>query len=268
MSRIIAFANQKGGVGKTTTCVNLADAFTLMNRSVLLVDFDPQGNATMGSGIDKNTLQLSANEVLLQEATLDQAVQASPLGFDVLPSNGELTVAEVGLLQMDHREQRLKTALRASQKIYDFVLIDCPPSLNMLTVNALVAADSVIIPLQCEYYALEGLSALLGTVDQLTKTVNPTLEVEGLLRTMVDNRSRLTQEISEQLQTHFSDKLYQTLIPRNVRVAEAPSHGMSVIKHDKKSSGAEAYIALAGEILRRHDKKISSLSQNSMQSAE
>jgi chromosome partitioning protein len=256
MTRILAIANQKGGVGKTTTCVNLAASLAATQRRVLLVDLDPQGNATMGCGIDKMNLETSACDVLLGDATAADTIVSAPEGnFAVLPGNEDLTLAEVKLLQEIGREMRLRKALAPVAGLYDFVLIDCPPSINMLTVNALTAADGVLIPMQCEYYALEGLSALLNTVEQVRDTVNPDLEIYGLLRTMVDPRINLSNEVSEQLVTHFNDKVFRTVVPRNVRLAEAPSFGRPVLFHDRSSRGALAYLALAGEVLRREDER-------------
>ncbi len=250
MARVIAITNQKGGVGKTTTTVNLSSSLAATKQRVLLIDLDPQGNATAGCGLDKKSFTESINEVLLGQVSAEKAVVHTDWGFDVLPANGNLTLAEVQLLQMNNREKTLKKALKNLIDQYDYILIDCPPSLNMLTVNALVASNSVIIPIQCEYYALEGLTSLLGNIERIRVSVNTELEIEGLLRTMYDGRNRLTNEVSEQLLKHFGDKVYHTVIPRNVRVAEAPSHGMPIIAYDKYSQGAIAYLALAGEILK------------------
>jgi len=253
VSHIFAIANQKGGVGKTTTSVNLAASLARMNKKVLLVDLDPQGNATMGSGIEKNDLQSSVYDLLVEQTPLLQITVKSPdAGFDLLPANGDLTAAEVELLDKDGREHRLRDSLSQASTPYDYILIDCPPSLNMLTINALVAADGVLIPMQCEYYALEGLSALSQTVQAVSGSLNPTLKIEGILRTMYDPRNKLSQEVSDQLIDHFGETVYRTIVPRNVRLAEAPSFGLPVIVYDKTSRGALAYIALAGEILRRH----------------
>ncbi len=252
MTRVIAVANQKGGVGKTTTSVNLAASLSAAKRRVLLADLDPQGNATMGSGVDKAALEKSTYDVLMGEATaLQVAVPATEAGYMLLPSNSDLTGAEVGLLEELGRELRLRKALMPVKDDYDYVIVDCPPALNMLTVNALVAADTVMIPMQCEYYALEGLSALLDTVEKIKRILNPNLRVEGLLRTMFDPRNNLANQVSAQLVHHIGDKVYRTIIPRNVRLAEAPSHGLPVLLYDKSSRGALAYLALAGEILRR-----------------
>ena len=258
MTRVLAVANQKGGVGKTTTCVNLAASLAATHRRVLLVDMDPQGNATMGCGINKTDLELTTCDVLLGDATAaDTIISAPEGGFAVLPGNEDLTLAEVRLLQELGREMRLRQALAPVRGLYDFILIDCPPSINMLTVNALTAADGVLIPMQCEYYALEGLSSLLNTIEQVKNSVNPELEVYGLLRTMVDPRINLSNEVSDQLLAHFNDKVFRTVVPRNVRLAEAPSFGKPVLYHDKTSRGALAYLALAGEVLRREDERLS-----------
>ncbi|MFC1796656.1 ParA family protein [Pseudomonadota bacterium] len=255
-ARIIAVANQKGGVGKTTTCVNLAAAFSSMNYPVALLDMDPQGNATTGSGIDTRKLMVSACEVLLGERSIEDTIlQPEGLQLDLLPANGDLTAAEVMLLQQDEREFALKRALEPVLEHYDWIFIDCPPSLNMLTLNALAAADSVLIPMQCEYYALEGLSALLNTIEQVRTSINANLAIEGILRTMYDGRNNLAAAVSDQLTENFGDLVYRTLIPRNIRVAEAPSYGLPVLLYDPRSKGALAHVALAGEMLRRYDKK-------------
>jgi len=254
MTKIIAVANQKGGVGKTTTAVNLAASLAASRRRVLMVDMDPQGNATMGCGIDKSDLEVSAVDVLMGDAPAKEAVQRAGQGdFDVIPANADLTAAEVRLLNEFGRETRLRTALEPLTGEYDYILIDCPPSINMLTVNALTAASGVLIPMQCEYYALEGLSSLLSTVEQIREAVNPGLELEGLLRTMFDPRNNLANEVSGQLIMHFGSKVYRTVIPRNVRLAEAPSFGLPALYHDKYSRGALAYLALAGEIVRSEE---------------
>ena len=250
-ARIIAVANQKGGVGKTTTAVNLAAALARTPKRVLLVDLDPQGNATMGSGIDKRELRASTTDVLLEEMHAQAAIVRTAEEFDLLPGNIDLTAAEIELMDEDGREQRLKRALDSVRANYDFIIIDCPPALSLLTLNALTAADSVLVPMQCEYYALEGLSALLDTIEALKGRLNPALEVEGVLRTMFDVRNNLANAVSAELTNHFGDRVFRTIVPRNVRVAEAPSHGQSIVGYDRASRGGVAYLGLAGEVLRR-----------------
>lgn len=256
VAKIIAITNQKGGVGKTTTSVNLAASLAATKRRVLLIDLDPQGNATMGSGVDKRTVGASVYDVLVEDRDIASTVlPAGQAGFYLLPANDDLTGAEIALLDLPQREQRLKRAIEAARLDYDYILIDCPPSLSMLTLNALVATEWVIIPMQCEYFALEGLSALIRTLDKLRNTLNPQLQVGGVLRTMFDPRNNLANDVSAQLVEHFGDRVYRTVIPRNVRVAEAPSHGLPVLLYDRASRGAQAYLALAGEVLRRADQE-------------
>lgn len=255
MAKTIAVTNQKGGVGKTTTAINLAASLVATKRKVLLVDLDPQGNATMGSGILKDEVEQSTYELLTTKVSAQDCLLTSEKsGFDLIAANGDLTAAEVELIQVIGREQRLKQKLQPLQAAYDYILIDCPPSLNLLTVNAMTAADSVLIPVQCEYYALEGLASLMETIEQIRLMVNPQLAIEGVLRTMFDARNSLSNDVSAELKQHFGDQLFRTIIPRNVRLAEAPSHGLSVLHYDRTSKGALAYLALAGELIRRRGK--------------
>jgi chromosome partitioning protein len=256
MARIIAVVNQKGGVGKTTTSVNLAAALCATKQRVLLVDLDSQGNATMGVGVNKNALERTCRDVLLAVCRPDEAIQnLNALGFALLPANGDMTEAEVRLRESADGDRALQVALSTVSPRYDYVLLDCPPALSKLTLNALVAADSVLIPMQCEYYALEGLSMLLDTIQQIRAVINPRLQIMGLLRTMFDQRNNLAEQVSAQLTEHFGDKVFRTVIPRNVRLAEAPSHGLPGTVYDPQSSGAKAYLALAVEILWREKKR-------------
>lgn len=260
MGNIFAVTNQKGGVGKTTTTVNLAASLADAGKKVLMIDLDPQGNATTGCGIDKDAIEVSSYDVIMAEAKASDAIiRPEGLGFDVMPTNTDLTAAEVQLLDIKLREHRLRLALESSKEKYDFILIDCPPSLSMLTVNALVASKGVLIPIQCEYYALEGLTSLLRTIERVKQRANPALEVTGMVRTMFDARNNLANQVSRQLISHFQGKVFHSIIPRNVRLAEAPSHGLPVLNYDRTSRGSIAYMALASELMRR-DKKATSAS--------
>ncbi len=253
MSRIIAIANQKGGVGKTTTAVNLACGLAQNGQRVLLVDLDPQGNATMGAGVEKRTAMPTAYQVLLEQADIPSSrLRSQRGGFDVVPANRELSGSEIDMVEIESREYRLKTELAKVADQYDFVLIDCAPTLNLLTVNALAAADAVLIPMQCEYYALEGLTDLVATIKKVKARLNPGIEIEGLLRVMYDPRSTLAQQVASELKSHFGDKVFNTVIPRNVRLAEAPSHGLPGVVYDPASKGAQAYLELAREVLARY----------------
>ncbi|ALR92853.1 MULTISPECIES: ParA family protein [Vibrio] len=254
MGKIVAIANQKGGVGKTTTCINLAASMAATKRKVLVIDLDPQGNATMASGVDKYMVDATAYDLLVEDTPFDQVACTQTTGkYDLIAANGDVTAAEIKLMEVFAREVRLKNALSSVRDNYDFIFIDCPPSLNLLTINAMAAADSVLVPMQCEYFALEGLTALMDTISKLAAVVNENLKIEGLLRTMYDPRNRLSNEVSDQLKKHFGNKVYRTVIPRNVRLAEAPSHGKPAMYYDKYSAGAKAYLALAGEMLRREE---------------
>lgn len=253
-ARVFCIANQKGGVGKTTTAINLAAGLALEGQRVLLVDLDPQGNATMGSGIDKGSLAFNLYQVLIGETTIEQArVRSEAGGYDVLPANRELSGAEMDLIQMEERERQLKQALATVGAQYDYVLIDCPPTLSLLTLNGLAAAHGVIIPMQCEYFALEGLSDLVNTIKRVHRNINEDLRVIGLLRVMFDPRVTLQQQVSRQLEQHFGDKVFDTVVPRNVRLAEAPSHGLPGVTYDRQSRGAKAYIEFAREMIKREE---------------
>jgi len=254
VGKVIAIANQKGGVGKTTTAVNLAASMAATRRKVLLIDLDPQGNATMGSGVDKYEVETSIYDLLIDQKPVSDVIVTETSGkYHLIAANADVTAAEIKLMEVFARETRLRRALEPIRNDYDYIFIDCPPSLNLLTVNAMAAADSVLVPMQCEYYALEGLTALMDTIEQLASVVNPDLAIEGLLRTMYDPRNRLANDVSEQLKNHFGDKVYRTVIPRNVRLAEAPSFGAPAMYYDKGSSGSRAYLALAGEVIRRDE---------------
>ncbi|MGR6860241.1 ParA family protein [Aliivibrio salmonicida] len=254
MGKVISIANQKGGVGKTTTAVNLAASMAATHRKILLIDLDAQGNATMASGVDKYDVDATAYELLVDEVPFEKVViEETSGGYDLIAANGDLTAAEIKLMEVFAREVRLRNMISSIRGNYDFIFIDCPPALNLLTINAMAASDSVLVPMQCEYYALEGLTALIDTIGKLAAVVNADLKIEGLLRTMFDPRNRLANDVSDQLKKHFGDKVYRTIIPRNVRLAEAPSHGKPAMYYDKYSNGAKAYLALAGEIIRRDE---------------
>jgi chromosome partitioning protein len=255
MARVLAVTNQKGGVGKTTTGINLAASLARTRKRVMLVDMDPQGNATTGSGVSKNDTLVTVYEVLIGAHRIEEAIVDTGSGYDLVAANSELAGAQVELMEIERRERRLRDALEGVLDRYDYILIDCPPALNILTINALVAANAVMIPMQCEYFAMEGLSSLVATIRKIRETHNPGLRIEGLLRTMFDARNSLSNEVSAQLREHFGDKVYRTIIPRNIRLAEAPSYGKPAIAYDAQSKGAQAYLALAGEILRRDQER-------------
>ncbi len=256
VANVFCIANQKGGVGKTTTAINLAAALAILRKRVLLIDLDPQGNATMGSGIDKNKVEHNLYQVLIGDSTIAQArVKSEAGGYDVLPANRELSGAEIDLIQMDQREQQLKQAIEHVLDDYDFILIDCPPTLSLLTLNGLASANGVIIPMQCEYFALEGLSDLVNTIKRVHRNINPQLQLVGLLRVMFDTRVTLQQQVSAQIETHFGDKVFKAVVPRNVRLAEAPSHGLPGVVYDKNSRGAKAYIEFGNELIKRMKKE-------------
>ena len=253
LARLVAIANQKGGVGKTTTAVNLAASLSALGKRVLLVDLDAQGNATTGSGVDKRRLERHVYHLLVQGIDADTLIHRCQAGkYDVLPSNRDLAAAEIELVNMEGREYKLKKALEPLRSHYDYILLDCPPALNLITVNAFVAANGVLIPHQCEYYALEGLIDLLHTIEKLREHLNPTLALDGVVRTLFDSRSTLAQQVAEQLHSHFPEAMFETAIPRNVRLAEAPSHGVPVLVLDRRSKGAVTYLALAQELLARY----------------